>query len=256
MGRKLLSRCLLDPPSKRIRTPEAADLPVGSETAVKEHTPTAPALASELVAPVQRLADPLSKRIRMPESTAPPPASGPELHASLPPAISDAQAELAGEAPSAASPGEASVGCAGALHSHCVSSAEWRAEVVGGDCRRPGGGARAGVCFLPCWAVGGQPTERGDRAKRARAGAAAEGQDRGLRRVSEPLSAFAVRHRAAQYVPGALLKWWAVGRVRWGDGGRDRGLRRVSGPLSGVQEHLTESTEISTNVFTQNTYHK
>jgi hypothetical protein len=71
-----------------------------------------PALASTSYAPVQRLADPPSKCIRTPQNPDFPiclsssPASGPELHLSLPPATFDVLAELgelAGEVPSAAS---------------------------------------------------------------------------------------------------------------------------------------------------------
>jgi hypothetical protein len=97
--------------SKRIRTPEGADLSVGAETAVKEHTPTAPALAIGPDAPIQRLAEPLVKTHQkaIPPSlpivapAAPALASRPELHPSLPPAAPDVLAELgelAGEVPS------------------------------------------------------------------------------------------------------------------------------------------------------------
>jgi hypothetical protein len=54
------------PPSKRILTPETLDLPVGSESLDREHTPAAPALTTTPYAPVQMLADPPSKRIRTP----------------------------------------------------------------------------------------------------------------------------------------------------------------------------------------------
>jgi hypothetical protein len=54
--------------TKRILTPEAADLPTFHETAGRKHTPTASALTSEPVAPVQTLTDPPSKCIRTPKT--------------------------------------------------------------------------------------------------------------------------------------------------------------------------------------------
>jgi hypothetical protein len=97
--------------SKRILTPEAADLPTFHETVDREHTPIAPALTSEPVTPVQTLVDPrqnVSGRHtpNLPivvAPVAPPLANGPELHPSLPPATFDVQAELdepTGEVPS------------------------------------------------------------------------------------------------------------------------------------------------------------
>ena len=76
----------------------------------------------------------------------------PELRLSLPPAAPDVLAELgglAGEVPSAASPSEVSVRCAGTLYPRRVPSAEWGGEVMGGDCRSLGEGARVGVFLLP-----------------------------------------------------------------------------------------------------------
>jgi hypothetical protein len=93
---------------------------------------------------------------------------------------------------------------------------EWRDESVGGDCCPTGGGARAGVCFLPpvlSWAaesfraVGWFCRGYGDRAERARAGAA----------VDEIEDFGASWGRSAR--ERGIAEAWAASRVRWGCGG-------------------------------------